>query len=131
MILGAHESVAGGVQLAPERGAADGAEALQIFTKNASQWRSPAIAAAAPALFAAACQAHGIRAVMAHDSYLINLASPDEALRDRSAEALALALATGAATASTSTGSWAASASGPDTWRVAANDTAKEMNASA
>jgi deoxyribonuclease IV len=89
MILGAHESVAGGLHLAPERGRAHGAEALQIFTKNASQWRSRPFGVDEPATFAAACRRHGIRAVMAHDSYLINLASPDPVLWRRSILAFA------------------------------------------
>jgi deoxyribonuclease IV len=89
MILGAHESVAGGLRLAPERGRADGAEALQVFTKSARQWRSPPLSADEPAAFAAACRAHGIRAVVAHDSYLINLASPDPRLWRRSIAAFA------------------------------------------
>jgi len=89
VILGAHESVAGGLHLAAERGRHDGAEALQIFTKNAAQWRARAIGADEAGAFAAACRAHGIRAVMAHDSYLINLASPDPALWRRSIAAFA------------------------------------------
>ena len=89
MILGAHESVAGGLHLAAERGRADGAEALQVFTKSARQWRSPSLRADVPAAFAAACRAHGIRAVVAHDSYLINLASPDPRLWRRSILAFA------------------------------------------
>jgi deoxyribonuclease IV len=89
MILGAHESVAGGLHLAPERGRADGAEALQVFTNNPSQWRSRVLGADQPAAFVAACRKHGIRAVMAHDSYLINLASPDPVLWRRSIVAFA------------------------------------------
>jgi deoxyribonuclease IV len=55
-----------------------------VFTKTPSQWREPALRAGAPRAFAAALADHGIRAVVSHDSYLINLASPDRALRERS-----------------------------------------------
>jgi deoxyribonuclease-4 len=72
------------VARAPERGRAIGATAIQVFTKTPSQWREPALPAAAPRAFTAGLAAHGIRAVVSHDSYLINLASPDRALRERS-----------------------------------------------
>jgi len=83
-LLGAHVSVSGGVATAPARGAAIGATAIQIFTKTPNQWREPAIDEATAVAFRAELAACGIRAVCAHDSYLINLASPDAALRRRS-----------------------------------------------
>jgi deoxyribonuclease-4 len=83
-LLGAHVSTAGGMALAPARGAAIGATAIQVFTKTPNQWREPTIGAAEAAAFRAAVAAHGIRAVVAHDCYLINLASPDPALWRRS-----------------------------------------------
>jgi deoxyribonuclease-4 len=82
--LGAHVSTRGGVALAPERGSDIGATAIQIFTKTPNQWREPTIAAETGAEFSEALAAHGIGAVVSHDSYLINLASPDPALRRRS-----------------------------------------------
>ncbi len=69
---------------APERGRAIGATAIQVFTKSPNQWREPALAVSAAPAFRAALAAHGIRAVASHDSYLINLASPDPAMRTRS-----------------------------------------------
>jgi deoxyribonuclease-4 len=75
------------VARAPARGVAIGATAIQIFTKTPNQWREPVLKDAAVAAFRAALASSGIRAVVSHDSYLINLASPDEALRDRSVAA--------------------------------------------
>jgi deoxyribonuclease IV len=83
-LLGAHVSTQGGVAEAPGRGAAIGATAIQVFTKTPNQWREPALAPADIAAFGAGVAQHGIGAVVAHDSYLINLASPDETLHARS-----------------------------------------------
>ncbi|MEA3247170.1 MAG: deoxyribonuclease IV [Gemmatimonadota bacterium] len=83
-LLGAHVSTAGGVEMAPARADAIGATAMQIFTKTPSQWREPVVGTASAAAFRAARAASGVRFVAAHDSYLINLASPDRALRERS-----------------------------------------------
>lgn len=92
-LVGAHVSTAGGVALAPARGAAVGATAIQIFTKTPNQWREPAIGDAEIAAFHAAVATHGIHAVVAHDNYLINLASPDHALWRRSVRAFTAELA--------------------------------------
>ena len=70
--------------LGPARGVAIGATAIQVFTKTPSQWREPVLEAGAVAAFRSGVRASGLRAVVSHDSYLINLASPDEALRARS-----------------------------------------------
>jgi len=82
--LGAHVSTEGGVAEAPARGASIGATAIQVFTKTPNQWREPALDAAVVERFRAEVTRHGIGAVVAHDSYLINLASPDDALRAKS-----------------------------------------------
>jgi len=84
MLLGAHVSTVGGVAEAPARGAAIGANAIQVFTKTPNQWREPALNTAVIDQFRAELGRHGIGAVVAHDSYLINLASPDDALRAKS-----------------------------------------------
>lgn len=83
-LLGAHVSTLGGVIHAPQRGRTVGANAIQVFTKTPNQWREPVIDAAQAEVFRTALTRSGIRAVLAHDSYLINLASPDAALRARS-----------------------------------------------
>lgn len=82
--LGAHVSTAGGVAQAPPRADLIGATAMQIFTKQPNQWREPTIGAAEAAAFKTALAASGVAFVNAHDSYLINLASPNRDLRARS-----------------------------------------------
>jgi len=86
-LLGAHVSTQGGLHLAPARGAAIGATAIQIFTSSPNQWRQRAVTTADARAFRTALTASPIRAVVAHDSYLINLASPDAALWRRSLRA--------------------------------------------
>src|SRR2546427_5866366 len=83
---GAHVSTDGGVAPAPPRARQIGASALQLFTKTPNQWREPVHAADEVARFRTALARAGIRpeTVVAHDSYLINLASPDPRLRARS-----------------------------------------------
>jgi len=86
-LLGAHVSTQGGVAQAPARGNAIGATAIQVFTKTPNQWREPNPKDADVAAFRTSLAGSGIRAVVSHDSYLINLASPDEALRAKSMRA--------------------------------------------
>ena len=84
LLLGAHVSTQGGVAEAPARARAIGANAMQVFTKTPNQWRERPLERTAPRALRAALDAHGIRAVVSHDTYLINLASPVPALRARS-----------------------------------------------
>jgi deoxyribonuclease-4 len=84
MLLGAHVPVAGGLHLAPARGRAIGAEAIQIFTRNKVQWRARPVNADEAAAFRAAFAESGIEIVLTHGSYLVNLASPDRQARERS-----------------------------------------------
>jgi deoxyribonuclease-4 len=81
--LGAHVSTQGGVQTAPARGGDIGATAIQLFTKTPNQWREPVLEEATVTAFREAYEASGMNGVVAHDSYLINLASPDPALSAR------------------------------------------------
>lgn len=90
--LGAHMSIAGGLERAVERGAAVGATALQIFTKSSNQWAARPLAEGEATRFREAVRASGMTRVVAHDSYLINLCSPDDALWRKSIEACALEL---------------------------------------
>ena len=85
--LGAHVSIQGGVDTAPARGLAIGATAIQVFTKTPNQWREPTLGAGICAAFRRAVEKSGLRAVISHDSYLINLASPDPRLSARSVAA--------------------------------------------
>jgi deoxyribonuclease-4 len=82
--LGAHVSVQGGVHTAPLRGKVIGATAIQVFTKTPSQWREPGLSAESCDAFREECGRHNISSIVGHDSYLINLASPDPVLSARS-----------------------------------------------
>jgi deoxyribonuclease IV len=82
--LGAHISTAGGAALAPPRADDVGATAMQIFTKQPNRWAEHEVAPHEAAAFREALAKSGVRFTNAHDSYLINLASPDAALREKS-----------------------------------------------
>ncbi len=83
MILGAHESIAGGAFKAFERAEADSAQSLQIFTKNARGWAAKPLSDEEVANFHAEARRTGIK-VIAHCSYLVNLGSDDPAMRQKS-----------------------------------------------
>lgn len=85
-ILGAHVSVAGGMDKALERAAAIGATAIQIFTKQANRWAERDVGAEEASLWRAGVAELGLRATTSHDSYLINAASPEPELWRRSVE---------------------------------------------
>src|SRR5215471_3752920 len=87
-LLGAHQSIAGGLHRALERGRDAGCEAIQLFTRSARQWASRPLADDEVRAFAAARTATGIETVLAHDSYLFNVAAPVADLRVRSAREL-------------------------------------------
>lgn len=84
--LGAHISIAGGTPQAPPRAAAIGARAMQIFTKMASRWAERDCEEVECESFSTALAVTEVGEISAHDSYLINLASPDAVLRARSLE---------------------------------------------
>jgi deoxyribonuclease IV len=84
MRIGAHMSVAGGVAKAVERAVAHGCEALQIFSKNASQWKGKPLEPAEIRTFRDRIDETGIGPVVAHASYLINLATTFPLLREQS-----------------------------------------------
>lgn len=86
--LGAHISIAGGVDKAIERGQRIGCQTMQIFTKNANQWAGKPLPADAIERFRAGLAPAGIGPVVAHDAYLINLGTPDDALWRKSVDAL-------------------------------------------
>ena len=85
-MLGAHVSSQGGVALAPARGGSLRATAIQLFTKTPNQWRERVLGAEQVERFRQEVARHKLEAVVSHDSYLINLASPDPVLRSRSLE---------------------------------------------
>src|SRR5215207_9087068 len=86
--LGAHLSIAGGLPRAVDRAQASRCEALQIFTKSAGQWRARALPSEEIALFRGRVEESGIYPVVAHNSYLINLAAATPGLREQSIAAL-------------------------------------------
>lgn len=85
-------SIAGGVSRALERGHSIGCEAIQIFTKNQRQWRSKPLAPEEVERFKLKQAETGIEPIVAHDSYLINLGSPDEAMWQKSLQAYIIEL---------------------------------------
>ena len=85
-------SIAGGYYRAIERAAEVDCDVCQVFTKNNSQWRAKEISEEDVQRFQKALQEHEIRHPISHSSYLINLASPDDALWSKSLEALAQAV---------------------------------------
>ena len=84
--LGAHVSIAGGTWEAATRAREIHATAAQIFTKQANRWAEREVDATEVEQYRAAMALTTVRWTCAHDSYLINLASPDPTLRARSIE---------------------------------------------
>src|SRR5437899_7919445 len=91
-LFGAHMSIAGGCYHAIEAALAYGCETVQLFTKNANQWKAKELTAEEIATFRRTLRRSKLRGATAHDSYLVNLASPDEALYRRSIEAFVVEL---------------------------------------
>ena len=83
-LLGAHCSIAGGYHKAVEEARRFGCDVVQLFTKSNSQWRAKPISNDEEKQFANALSELNIAHPISHASYLINLASPDEALREKS-----------------------------------------------
>ena len=83
-LLGAHVSIAGGVDKALLLGKTVDCDAIQIFTKSSRQWAAKPYTKEEIELFDLNRKATAITTVIAHDSYLLNLGSPDDALRKRS-----------------------------------------------
>ncbi|MEX2426195.1 MAG: TIM barrel protein, partial [Thermomicrobiaceae bacterium] len=92
MKFGAHMSVAGGCSKAFDRAEKAGCDSLQVFTKNANQWRAKPLAEEEIGLWKQRELETGIGPVVAHDSYLINLASPKDDLWEKSIEAFVIEL---------------------------------------
>jgi len=84
LLAGAHMSIAGGIHHAFGHGMRAGCRALQIFLKSSNQWKGKALTDEDRRLYAEAQKVSGIGPVVAHNSYLINLASPDPSLRQKS-----------------------------------------------
>lgn len=88
LLLGAHMSIAGGVQNAIDRGEELGCTAIQIFLKWNTRWKGIPITPEQERLFQEKWKKSHIKAVTAHSAYLINLASPDDTTYERSMNAM-------------------------------------------
>lgn len=88
LLIGAHESIAGGIHRAVERAESIGATALQVFTKNSNRWTAPPLTREDAENYKTAISKSNIRAVVSHDSYLINLCAVDPVILAKSREAL-------------------------------------------
>ncbi len=95
MLVGAHVSPAGGLQRAVERGTALGAQAIQIFNQSPRAWRPTAYGEEDFARFREAMAASAIGAVMIHAVYLLNCASEDETIREKTLASLIQSLRVG------------------------------------
>ncbi|HVN27694.1 MAG TPA: deoxyribonuclease IV, partial [Candidatus Binataceae bacterium] len=83
-LLGAHMSIAGGVSESIGRGTSIGCDCIQIFTKSSRTWKNKPYSEEEIAAFRRNVRESGISCVIAHDSYLVNLGAPDDALRKKS-----------------------------------------------
>jgi deoxyribonuclease-4 len=86
-LFGAHMSIAGGYEKALLAAQAHQCRAVQLFTKSSNQWKAKELTAEEIRTFRRTLRQTRLRQTLAHDCYLINLASPDEALYRRSLEA--------------------------------------------
>ena len=87
MLFGAHESISGGLFNAITRGQDATCDVVQIFNKSNNQWRAKSLTDAEIDRYFEVQQETGVAAICSHNSYLINLASPDPALNEKSYEA--------------------------------------------
>src|SRR5262245_24311268 len=87
-LFGAHKSIAGGYHNALLLAKAHRCDAVQLFTKNNTQWRAKDLTADDIRLFRRAMRVTGLRQPIGHNCYLINVASSDPVLRRKSLEAL-------------------------------------------
>jgi deoxyribonuclease-4 len=91
-ILGAQMSIAGGYYKAVERAAECGCDCVQLFTRNNRQWQANPISPQQADCFRRSLLQRRISHPLAHASYLINLASPNDALWQQSVDSLVIEL---------------------------------------
>jgi len=96
MLIGAHVSPAGGLAKAIERGEQRGCRAIQIFNQSPRMWRPTAYGEQDFAAFREAMAASAVDAVLIHAVYLLNCASEDRAIREKSLASLQQSLRVGA-----------------------------------
>jgi deoxyribonuclease IV len=97
MLIGAHVSPAGGLEKAIERGTERGCQAIQIFNQSPRMWRPTAYGEEDFAAFREAMKPSPVKAVLIHAVYLLNCASEDAEIRDKSRSSLIQSLRIGAA----------------------------------
>lgn len=91
-LFGSHLSIAGGYHKAADAAGVLGMQTVQIFTKNNNQWQGKPLSAEDIRAFREAVSRNELQRPCAHDSYLINLASPDDALWNKSLDAFTIEL---------------------------------------
>ncbi|MBW2675860.1 MAG: deoxyribonuclease IV, partial [Deltaproteobacteria bacterium] len=87
-LLGAHMSIAGGLEKALLRGQELGCTTIQLFTKSSNQWKERLLVKTEIQLFREVRAKTGITPIVSHASYLINLASPDGEIYRKSLDAM-------------------------------------------
>ncbi len=92
MLIGAHVSTSGGLPTAIERGTARGCESIQVFNQSPRMWRPTRYSEEDFAAFGEAMDSSAVDAVIIHAVYLINCATTDPELRDKSLTSLTHAL---------------------------------------
>jgi deoxyribonuclease-4 len=95
MLIGAHVSPAGGPAKAVERGTERGARAIQIFNQNPRAWKPTVYGDEAVADFRSAMEGSGVDALLIHAVYLLNAASEDPEIRDKTLTSLIASLRAG------------------------------------
>ena len=91
-LFGAHHSIAGGLPKAVDRAVETGCNCLQVFTRNINQWAVKPLDPEVAAAFRQAVAEADLKLVVAHNSYLINPASADDSLREKSIAGLVIEL---------------------------------------
>lgn len=88
MLIGAHESISGGLERSVERAEEDGCEAMQIFSGSPSKWSMLPVPSDAAGKFRESLAESQVRSILVHGSYLVNPASPDRELWKKSLDAM-------------------------------------------
>ncbi|MFN4175283.1 MAG: deoxyribonuclease IV, partial [Parachlamydiaceae bacterium] len=84
LLIGAHTSAAGGVQNALLEGKAIGATTIQLFTSNQKQWKGKKFSKEDLDIWFKTLDETGLKKIMSHDSYLINLGAPNPEILEKS-----------------------------------------------
>jgi deoxyribonuclease-4 len=96
MLIGAHVSPSGGPAMAVRRGAERGCRSIQIFNQNPRQWKARVYSDDEVAAYHEAMQGSNVEQLVIHAVYLLNCASEDPEIRDKSLASLIVALNAGA-----------------------------------